>query len=571
LLVVAEETTARVVATCRAKALADIASDLADQGGLQLLLERAATKARDELRAHGAVLLLADSDARFRGAVELGDGRRVDVAARAADLPSGGDAIRRREPVPFRRATAGGLEATWLRTGGAERGLCAPIPGAGGSLGLLYFTWIDDAPVTPADLSFAAVVASACALAVQRARVVRREREARHASRRATQRLELLAESGALLSGAVDWPTVVRTTAQLGLGYLADIAALDLVAADGLLYREAMEFAGDPPALRPPAAARHEVQSPVLREVLATRRPRRIVLAQRAEPDDGVDPDLTVLEALGATSCIAAPLVLRGHAAGVLTLLRRAPSPPHEAEDVALATEIARRAAIAFDDARLLAAAADESAARDAFLAAAGHDIRSPLTALRLQVRAIERSASVGERARPWVARLVTTVDRLARRVDQVLEAARLGPRGTPLAREPLDLAQLTREAVAGATRERSPREPPVAVIAPAPVPGLWDRSRVEGIVTNLLAVAMKRGGTTLEVRVTQEPRGGRIEVLRPGVPDAPLHHAETAAAHEHLEVGVWIAQRFAESHGGQLRTARLPNGGARFTVDLRG
>jgi signal transduction histidine kinase len=95
---------------------------------------------------------------------------------------------------------------------------------------------------------------------------------------------------------------------------------------------------------------------------------------------------------------------------------------------------------------------------------------------------------------------------------------------------------------------------------------------RVEGIVGNLIAVAAKRGGNEVEVRVTPETGGGRIEVWRSGAGDeAAVPYGQAAAAHEELEVGIWIARRFAEAHGGQLRVVRLPHLGARFTVDLPG
>lgn len=572
-LVVANETTGYVVGRARAEALAAIAADMGEGGALADLLGRAAAKARELLGADGAFVLLGDADYPcFRGTVEVGGGARVEVTADAADLPAGALAMDRREPIVFGLDTAGGLEAAWLRKAGKASALCAPLPSVGRPLGLLYITWTTGPPVPPADVGFAAAVALACSLSVQRARTLRREREARLASHRATVRLELLAESGALLTGAVDWPAVVRTTAQLGLGYLADAAVLDLVAADGVLRREAMEHAGDPPPRSSLPPLHREEESPALRDALDTRRARRIVVPAGGVAVETGDPDLVTLDALGATSCIIAPLVIRGRAAGVLTLLRRAPSPPHEPEDVLLATEIARRAALAFDDARLLAAAADEAAGRDSFLAAAAHDLRSPLTALRLQVETLERSGSVAARGRTRVARLRSSLERLARRVEQVLDAARASPRGALLEREPLDLAALAREVVTRAMQERGRDAAAVRVVAPKPVPGRWDRLRVEGIVANLIAVAAKRGGERVEVRVRPEERGGRIEVHRPGVQDdAAAPHGQAAAEYEDLEVGVWIARRFAEAHGGRLTVVHLPRVGARFTVDLPG
>ena len=93
-------------------------------------------------------------------------------------------------------------------------------------------------------------------------------------------------------------------------------------------------------------------------------------------------------------------------------------------------------------------------------------------------------------------------------------------------------------EVVARVTRERARDAAAVRVVAPDRVPGRWDRSRVEGIVANLLAVAAKRGGKLVEVRITPEEHGGRIEVHRSGAEsDAVAPHGQPAAEYEELEV----------------------------------
>jgi signal transduction histidine kinase len=573
-LVTADESTRRVVARARLQALGTIAAEL-DEGSRSLTetLERLERRACELLGADAASVLLADPDhPRFRGKVALGGARSVEVAADAGDLPAGAQAASRREPIGFRAETAGGLEAVWLKAASHSSALCAPLLVAERPLGLLYVTFRDGAPPAAADPRFVGALATACSIVIRRARILQREREAHLASQRATERLELLSESGAVLAAAVDWTTVVRTTAQLALGYLADAAVLDLVDPDGVLRREAQEVAGELPAsFQQRTGDRRGVESPAIRDALLTRRTRRIALPAHGGVSDSGDPDLVTLGVLHAASCIIAPLVIRGQAAGVLTLVRRAPSPPHEPEDLELATELARRAAVALDQARLLAAAAEEASARDAFLAAAAHDIRSPLTALRLQVEALDRAPGVTERARPRVARLRSALDRISRRVEQVLDAARASPH-TPITREPFDLAEQVRAIVTRVMREPGRNAVAVQVVAPEPVPGRWDRERVGAIVANLVTVAIKRGGEGVEVRITPVGQGARIEVRRPGAEDdEAARYGEDAARYEGLEVGTWIARRFAEAHGGQLRIVPLPKIGVRFVVDLPG
>lgn len=81
------------------------------------------------------------------------------------------------------------------------------------------------------------------------------------------------------------------------------------------------------------------------------------------------------------------------------------------------------------------------------FLADAAHELRTPMTALRLQLQLLERAQDDGERRR-GMAELASGIDRSQRLIEQLLQVARSEPDGKPDRFEPVDLADLVRSVV---------------------------------------------------------------------------------------------------------------------------
>jgi len=161
------------------------------------------------------------------------------------------------------------------------------------------------------------------------------------------QRLDLSVEAGEALASAADAETALRRVADLAVRNFADWCAVDLVSEDEGLSRLTAAHAGfihdsETRAGAPDAVPAAEVQ----------------LAAARGEPvlGPGAGADAANGEegaAASRDSRILAPMVARGHTLGVLTFLRRAPARAYGADDLALAVDVARRAAVTLDAARL--------------------------------------------------------------------------------------------------------------------------------------------------------------------------------------------------------------------------
>jgi PAS domain S-box-containing protein len=185
--------------------------------------------------------------------------------------------------------------------------------------------------------------------------------------------LRFLAESGATLSSSLDYRTTLANVARLAVPTLADWCAVDVMEEDGSVERLAVEHS-DPEKV----ALAYELQERYPSDPETTRGVRKVL--KTGEPDmmaeipeelldqAAMDVELrTIMRELGLRSYMVVPMVARGRSHGAITLVSAESGRRYEETDLRLAEELARRAALAVDNAKLYEEAQREiSERRDA-------------------------------------------------------------------------------------------------------------------------------------------------------------------------------------------------------------
>jgi len=218
--------------------------------------------------------------------------------------------------------------------------------------------------------------------------------------------------------------------------------------------------------------------------------------------------------------------------------------------------------------------------AQRAFVADAAHELRSPLTALRLQIARLQRSPDEAMRESALAA-LSAGVERAVRLVEQLLTLARSEPTAAVQGTERLDLAELVRQAVADTVPYALSRGSALALDADAPVPVEGDRSALTALARNLAdnAVRYAPPGAQVQLRVADEAGTPVLTVddSGPGIPAADRErvfdrfYRRDAQGEQGSGLGLAIVRSVAMQHGASVTLGDSPLGGLRVTVRFAG
>jgi PAS domain S-box-containing protein len=223
---------------------------------------------------------------------------------------------------------------------------------------------------------------------------------------------------------------------------------------------------------------------------------------------------------------------------------------------------------------------------RQDFLSVAGHELKTPLTAILLNVRVLDRALGASSttpsplQADPRLANrwqgLQRQIGRLTGLVERLLDVSRICEGKLTLDLEPLDLAEVASEV---ASRFSGAESPQITVDAPDPIPGRWDRLRVEQVITNLLSNAVTYGEerpVTITTRRVQDH--AEIVVRDQGIGIAPeavsriferFERAVSGRQYGGLGLGLWIVRQLVEAMDGSIAVESAVGRGSTFTVHL--
>ncbi|MCY1017649.1 ATP-binding protein [Pyxidicoccus sp. MSG2] len=296
-------------------------------------------------------------------------------------------------------------------------------------------------------------------------------------------------------------------------------------------------------------------------------------------------PQLELLRALGITSMLSVPLRSRDQVLGALTFIHGRPDRHHDAQDQRVAEDLARRAALALDNARLYTEAQAAVRVRDEFLSVASHELRTPLTPLQLTLATLARElwrdgiASHDARARHHLDMARAQVRKLTSLVGALLDVGRLNHGQLTLELAETDLGEVLREVTDWFTPEAAKAGSRLRLEYAEDTHGRWDRLRLEQIVTNLLSNAIRYGGGgDIHARVEDLGDQVRLTVRDEGIGISPKDQErifgrfERAVSGRHyggLGLGLFITRNLVEAMGGRIQVESRPKQGSTFIVTL--
>ena len=225
---------------------------------------------------------------------------------------------------------------------------------------------------------------------------------------------------------------------------------------------------------------------------------------------------------------------------------------------------------------RLLARLLDSFALQRDFIADAAHELRSPLTALRLQFQLLTRAPDADAAAHAAQS-LGAAIERAIHLAEQLLTLARSDPHEAHGALESVDLGTVAGTAIADSHVLAAARGIELSLDSRDPVPVRADPDALRILVRNLLdnAIRYTPTGGGVEVRCGSSADGAVLEVLDDGPGIAPAErervfdrfYRRAALQESGTGLGLAIVKAIAERHGARIRLSEAPSGGLHVRV----
>jgi signal transduction histidine kinase len=279
------------------------------------------------------------------------------------------------------------------------------------------------------------------------------ERIARSAAEKSERRMRFLTDSMTLLASAPDYRAGLWALANLCVRELADWAIVYSLDGRGVVERleVASREAGNQPIARQLQEESLGLESthPVY-EVLSS---NRSLLVREVSPDfwPTLSEDayyVDTMRRLGVTSFVIVPLVARGRAIGALSVKSTDRARLFDDDDVELMEELAQRAALALDNARLYAEARQAIRAQSDLIAMVSHDLRTPLTSMLgyAELLSLGIPEPLADGARKQVERILAAGRHLLYLIEQLTEFAKLEADAAKVGLVEVDVKEIVRE-----------------------------------------------------------------------------------------------------------------------------
>ncbi|MEP7190174.1 MAG: ATP-binding protein, partial [Roseiflexaceae bacterium] len=408
--------------------------------------------------------------------------------------------------------------------------------------------------------------------------------------KQAEDQQRLLAEASVLLVSSLNYEAMLTQLTRLVVPRLADWCAIHIFEDDEIrrlafTHNDPVIQAqiGDRPERYPLDPSARHIVSQVLRSgepELYSEVPDTLLVEAARD-----DQHLQTLRTLVFRSYMCLPMVARGHTLGTITLATVDSGRRYGPAELAFGEDLASRAAIALDNARLYRDAQAAVRARDQFLSIASHELKTPLTSLMgyvdLMQRRAARAGDQAERDQRAMRVVGEQAARLNKLVGALLDLSRIETGQLSIERGLVDLSALAHRLVEEA-QPTTDRHTIAFDGDSQPIMLLGDELRLEQVVQNLIQNAIKYSpvGGTVAVQVGREGHTAYIRVSDQGIgiPAAALpqlfrrFYRAPNADSQHISgmgIGLYVVKEIVELHRGTVEVVSQEHQGSTFTICL--
>lgn len=399
---------------------------------------------------------------------------------------------------------------------------------------------------------------------------------------------KFLDEIKSILLSTLDYDKITENVAISSIPFLADGCVLDLIEGDEI--KRIITKHRDPEVEKlmkmlleyPPTTFSNQPTAKVIKQG----KPILIVSAD-AEQIQALtinEEHASLVDSIGIRSYIAVPLKIRGRTIGAINFLITTERRLFDEKDLSTALDLGHHAALVIEKAKLYRDAQSAIRLRDDFISIASHELKTPLTALILQIEVLSTiMESVSTEESEIVMKVINStnrqLDRLTRLVEDMLDISRIASGKMKFTRKKVDIVEVTGEVLDRFKDQLALQLIALDFNAPESITVNCDPYRIEQVITNLMTNAIRYGEKSpIKVNIEQEADKILIKVTDQGRGIAKADHERIFNRFERavdaddiigLGLGLYINKQIVEEHGGKIYVESELNHGATFILEL--
>lgn len=399
---------------------------------------------------------------------------------------------------------------------------------------------------------------------------------------------KFLDEVKSILLSTLDYDKITENVAISSIPFLADGCILDLIEGEEIkrivtkhknpevenLMKELLKY--------PPKTSTNQPTAKVIRQG----EPLFIPVADQEQVIANTinEEHAALVTKIGIRSYIAVPLTIRGRTIGAMNFLITTERSLYDERDLSTAMELGHNAALVIEKAKLYRDARSAIRLRDDFISIASHELKTPLTALILQIEVlVSIMESVSTEETEIVMKVLNStnrqLDRLTRLVEDMLDISRIASGKMKFNRKKVDIVEVTNEVLDRFKEQLALQQTTLQFNSPPSLIINCDPYRIEQVITNLMTNAIRYGEKSpIQVNIQHVEDKVLIKVADQGRGIAKGDHERIFNRFERavdaddiigLGLGLYINKQIVEEHRGKIYVESELNHGATFILEL--
>lgn len=398
-----------------------------------------------------------------------------------------------------------------------------------------------------------------------------------------------LSLAGEILVSSLDSNYILESISKLSVPALADWCSFDIINDEEDLknvityHREPLKI-GHAKAMHSLYTSHPNSEEDILKVLASGKANFYREAGKKILTDTTLSPqDYEYARELSETTIIIIPLIAHGHTLGSLTFANFGVGKNYTNNDLELGQELGRRVALALENAKLYLFSQRAIEVRNDFLSIASHELNTPITSVKLHLQMVNRTLTNKkdelfplERFKKSIDTSVKQVDRLIHLVQVLLDVSRIQSGQFNFVFDRVNVSDMVTEVIDRHKELLQSYSCNLTVKNLDNISVIWDKTRMEQVITNLINNAVKYAPGKIEVSVLEDMNNVKISVkdYGVGIPADKIHRifdrferGNSPESVSGLGLGLYIVKQIIEGHHGKIEIESKINQGSCFAV----